>query len=303
MDAPSTTPHDAVFKQFLMHAETARDFLDIHLPAELRELCDLDTLHLESGSFIEESLKGHSTDVLYSVQMQGNPGYLHVVIEHQSKPDKKMAFRMMRYSIAAMHRHLEADHDKLPLVVPILFYQGEATPYPLSMCWFDMFYSPELARRVYNNPFPLVDITITPDDEIMQQHIRQRDLMLLLEQLVTLIDEGYTSGSQLVAMQNYMLQRGHTEQADLFYGVLRDRETGGKSMMTLAQWFEEKGIEKGIEKGMEKGMEKGIEKGIQQGRQEERQEFALRLLSKGMSREDVAEMANLPLAEIDKLIN
>ncbi|MFA7858798.1 ISNCY family transposase, partial [Escherichia coli] len=62
-------------------------------------------------------------------------------------------------------------------------------------------------------------------------------------------------------------------------GVLRDRETGGESMMTLAQWFEER------------------------GRQEERQEFVLRLLNKGMSREDVAEMANLPLAEIDKLIN
>ena len=84
-------------------------------------------------------------------------------------------------------------------------------------------------------------------------------------------------------MQNYMLQRGHTEQADLFYGVVRDRETGGESMMTLAQWFEEKGI--------------------QQGRQEVSQEFALRLLSKGMSREDVAEMVNLPLAEIDKMIN
>ena len=58
-------------------------------------------------------------------------------------------------------------------------------------------------------------------------------------------------------------------------------------MMTLAQWFEEK----------------GIEKGIQQGRQEVSQEFAQRLLSKGMSREDVAEMANLPLTEIDKVIN
>ncbi|MDD0181229.1 Rpn family recombination-promoting nuclease/putative transposase, partial [Shigella flexneri] len=34
-------------------------------------------------------------------------------------------------------------------VVPILFYQGEATPYPLSMCWFDMFYSPELASKTY----------------------------------------------------------------------------------------------------------------------------------------------------------
>ncbi|RXB67012.1 ISNCY family transposase, partial [Escherichia coli] len=38
-------------------------------------------------------------------------------------------------------------------------------------------------------------------------------------------------------------------------------------------------------------------------RQEVRQEYALRFLSKGMSREDVAEMANLPLAEVDKLIS
>lgn len=53
-------------------------------------------------------------------------------------------------------------------------------------------------------------------------------------------------------------------------------------MMTLAQWFEE---------------------GDSAGRQEVSQEFALRLLSKGMSREDVAEMVNLPLAEIDKMIN
>ena len=299
MQKPTTsTPHDAVFKKFLGHPDTARDFLDTYLPASLHELCDLDTLKLEPGSFIEEDLRASYSDVLWSLKTRTGKGHIYALIEHQSSPDAHMAFRMMRYAIATMQKHLDAGHKTLPLVVPILFYQGEATPYPLSMCWFDMFYSPELARRVYNSPFPLVDITITPDDEIMQhrriailellqKHIRQRDLMLLLEQLVTLIDEGYTSGSQLVAMQNYMLQRGHTEQADLFYGVLRDRETGGESMMTLAQWFEEK----------------GIEKGIQQGRQEERQEFALRLLSKGMSREDVAEMTNLSLAEIDKVIN
>ena len=42
--APTSTPHDAVFKTFLRHPETARDFLQIHLPASLRELCDLQTL-------------------------------------------------------------------------------------------------------------------------------------------------------------------------------------------------------------------------------------------------------------------
>lgn len=42
----NTTPtlHDAVFKQFLIHPETARDFLDIHLLPELRKICDLNTL-------------------------------------------------------------------------------------------------------------------------------------------------------------------------------------------------------------------------------------------------------------------
>ncbi len=63
---------------------------DTFQAAELRELCDLNTLHLESGSFIEESLaKGTQHGRALSAQMQGNPGYLHVVIEHQSKPDKK----------------------------------------------------------------------------------------------------------------------------------------------------------------------------------------------------------------------
>ncbi len=54
----TSTPHDAVFKQFLTQADTARDFLAIHLPPALRQRCDLDTLQLESASFIEESLAG-----------------------------------------------------------------------------------------------------------------------------------------------------------------------------------------------------------------------------------------------------
>ena len=66
-----------------------------------------------------------------------------------------------------------------------------------------------------------------------------------------------------------------------------DIKTRRETRQTLAQWFEEKGFQEGLQKV----------------RQEVRQEFAQRLLSKGMLREDVAELANLPLTEIDKLIN
>lgn len=292
----SVAPHDAVFKQFLMHPDTARDFLDIHLPAEIREICDLSTLKLEPGNFVEENLKAQYSDVLYSLNMQEKPGYLHILIEHQSSPDKKMTFRMIRYAIAAMHRHLEAGHDQLPLVVPILFYQGKTSPYPFSMCWLDMFASPALAKRLYSEPFPLVDITVIPDDEIMQhrrvavlellqKHIRQRDLMGLLERLVTLFRAEYTTKSQMVTLLNYMLYSGHTEQPNVFYRELAKRTPQEESMMTLAEWFEDQGKQKGIKTGIQTG----------------EMRVALRLLESGMSQEFVAKMTDLSLEEIEKL--
>lgn len=65
----SPTPHDAIFKQLLAHTDTARDFIDIHLPADLRAQCDLNTLQLESGNFIEEDLRAYYSDVLYSLKI------------------------------------------------------------------------------------------------------------------------------------------------------------------------------------------------------------------------------------------
>lgn len=217
--SPTSTPHDAVFKKFLRHADTARDFLDIHLPSSLRPLCDLETLRLESASFIEEDLRACYSDVLWSLKTTAGEGYIYVVIEHQSSPDAHMAFRLMRYAIAAMQRHLDAGHKRLPLVVPMLFYHGIATPYPYSLCWLDGFTHPVHARRLYATAFPLVDITAIPDDEIvqhrrvallefMQKHVRQRDLTKLVEQIITILVKEYTNDSQLKTLFNYLVYSG-----------------------------------------------------------------------------------------------
>ncbi|EBQ4752971.1 Rpn family recombination-promoting nuclease/putative transposase [Salmonella enterica subsp. diarizonae] len=293
MELISNTPHDAFFKQFLMHPDTARDFLDIHLPAEIRGICDLDTLRLESSHSVEESLKEQYSDVLYSVKMQGTSGYIHVLIEHQSTADKKMAFRMMRYAIAAMNRLLKDENGPLPLVVPLLFYQEKTSPYPLSMSWLDMFALPELARRIYSEPFPLVDITVIPDDDIMQ-HRR----IALLERLVTLISAEYTTESQLNSLLSYMVQRGHTDQPQVFYRELANRLPQEESMMTLAEWFEEQGMQKGVREGMLEGKREGL----QEGKTEERRNIARRMLESGMTREAVAQITTLTDDEIEQII-
>jgi predicted transposase/invertase (TIGR01784 family) len=61
---------------------------------------------------------------MWSLKTASGEGYIYVVIEHQSSPDAQMAFSLMRYAIAAMQRHLDAGHKRLPLVVPMLFYHG-----------------------------------------------------------------------------------------------------------------------------------------------------------------------------------
>lgn len=115
-----------------------------------------------------------------------------------------MALRLMRYAVAGMQRHLEAGHKPLPLVIPILFYIGKRSPYPYSTRLFDEFDNPALAAKVYGNAFPLVDVTVIPDEEIMrhrsiaaltllQKHIHQRDIATLTERLATLLMADYLS--------------------------------------------------------------------------------------------------------------
>ncbi len=67
MKKTTATPHDAVFKAFLTHPATAQDFLLLHLPPALPQLCDLDILQLESGSFVEEGLSACYSDVPFSM--------------------------------------------------------------------------------------------------------------------------------------------------------------------------------------------------------------------------------------------
>ncbi len=162
-----TSIHDGLFKSFLTVPETTKDFLEAHLPAHIKARCDLNTLELQSGSFLEDDLRGYYSDVLYAMKTEDGIGYVYSLIEHQSRPDKHMAFRLTRCAIAARQQHLDAGHEHLPLVVPLLFYHGKKSPYPYSTNWLDEFINPELAKALYSEPYPLVDITVISDDDII----------------------------------------------------------------------------------------------------------------------------------------
>ncbi|WP_318386002.1 Rpn family recombination-promoting nuclease/putative transposase [Enterobacter sp.] len=303
--ADAATPHDAVFKTFLSRTETARDFLEIHLPPSLMRLCNLETLHLESGNFIEDDLRPYYSDILYSLETTGGRGYVYVLVEHQSSPDKHMAFRLMRYAVAAMQQHLDAGHKKLPLVIPMLFYQGRRSPYPWSLNWLEGFSDPGIARELYGNAFPLVDITVIPDDDIMQhrsmaaltliqKHIRQRDMAQLLDKLAHLLLRDHLSRQQITVLVKYMVQAGETQDVQTLLSTLAQRvPKHGEKLMTMAEAL------KLI--GRNEGLQQGIQQGIQEGQRAARLEIARQMVRKGLDSSTILEMTGLSKDELQQL--
>lgn len=84
-------------------------------------------------------------------------------------------------------------------MIPVLFYTGKRSPYPFSTRWLDEF--DEQAST-----FPLVDLTVIPDDEIaghrnmaaltlLQKHIHQRELVYRLSPILL---AAYLSSSQVI---------------------------------------------------------------------------------------------------------
>lgn len=305
-------PHDALFKQFLSDMDIARDFLSIHLPPIVQPHCDFSTLQLESASFIDEELRARVSDMLYSLRTTQGSGYIYCVIEHQSKPDKLMAFRLLRYSLAAMQRHLAQGHKTLPLVVPLLFYHGRRSPYPYSLNWLENFADPPLAQRLYTTAFPLIDLTAIPDDEIkthrrvallelVQKHIRTRDMLELARDIGLLFERWRLPPVQQRALWFYIARVGKTSDSAAFIDAVTAPLTTHKEeiMETIAQQLERIGFEKGVQHGMNQGIEHGIEQGMKTSERR----IARQLLLGGMERSQVQQVTQLSDAEMQTLFD
>ena len=204
-----------------------------------------------------------------------------------------MSFRLMRYAIAAMQRHLEAGNDTLPLVIPVLFYHGKQSPWQGSMNWLDHFEDSATALQLYSTPFPLVDVTVIPDDEIMQhrsmaaltlvqKHIRQRDMAQLLDKLTRLFMLNKMSGQQLTVLVNYMVQAGNTQDVQtLLYKLAQRVPQHGDKLMTMADQLKQIGREEGKRIAI--------------------LDIAKAMLKRGLDTDAIMEMTGLSKDELQKL--
>ena len=163
--------------------EHAAAELRVVLPTELVALIDFSTLKLCPGSFIDQTLGGSQSDLLFSAQLAGKPALLYLLFEHQSTPDRLLALRLLRYVVRVLERHVDEAATvsaalPLPVVVPVVLYHGEvgwSAPTRLE----DLFDSQLIAEAGISELIPRLGFVLDDLSQVSDEELAARALGLL----------------------------------------------------------------------------------------------------------------------------
>ena len=124
--------HDAAHKHIYILPEVTADLLRLVLP-DWADRLDFETLEDASSEFFNADHDKHVGDMVWRVQLRGGrksgerPSLL-ILIEFQSRMDRRMARRMREYADLLLARLIRRGHPRreggLPWVLPIVVYNG-----------------------------------------------------------------------------------------------------------------------------------------------------------------------------------
>ena len=135
--------------------------------------------------------------------------------------------------------------------------------------------------------------------ELIQKHIRDRDLIGMVDRITTLLVRGFTNDSQLQTLFNYLLQCGDTSRFTRFIQEIAERSPLQKEiLMTIAERLRQEGHQIGWQEGKIEGWQEGKLEGLQEGMHEQAIKIALRMLEQGFEREIVLAATQLTDADI-----
>ncbi|REG26159.1 putative transposase/invertase (TIGR01784 family) [Archangium gephyra] len=120
-------PHDLFVRYTFGQPERAAAELRAALPPQVVSQVDWSTLRREPGSVVDPELRETQSDLLFSARLSGGrPLLFYLLMEHQSRVDRWMALRMLRYVVRQLEHWRKANPGsaRLPVVIPLVMYHG-----------------------------------------------------------------------------------------------------------------------------------------------------------------------------------
>ena len=117
------SPHDKYFKQLFSQKSEMKEFLANGLP-QVAKLLDLNTLQLETTSYIDKKLNVGFSDLVYNCQYSHNIEIkICLLFEHKSYIVNNPYLQLLGYMLNIWEQNIKQKQKLMP-IIPILFYNG-----------------------------------------------------------------------------------------------------------------------------------------------------------------------------------
>ena len=114
--------HDKIFRTILGKKQEAVTFINKTIKTNLK----IEEIEQYNSSFVNDVFGNEEADIVYKIKERG----IFFLIEHQTKIDYSMPYRLLKYQVAIMESAIDENKIrnksyKIPLVIPIVLYTGD----------------------------------------------------------------------------------------------------------------------------------------------------------------------------------
>ena len=304
--------HDKVFRKILSDKIEVAKFLNEQLKTNLKP----EDIEQYNSSYINTLMQNEEADVVYKLKSKNE----FFLIEHQSKVDYRMPFRILKYEMAIVENAIDEKECKkkdylYPRVNAIVLYTGKQK-WNVAKTFNEAQVSSILEKAIKFAKYILVDINNYTEEKLLETPSFMTKALLIekakdneqianyIEKIVEIINkdkENYSDNMKeifKIMLTQIIKNKIGKEKTDEF---LKKLNIGGdKDMMAVFETIQQDN-KRIYRRGKKDGIVEGIKKGISQGIMENSIAIAKKLLSRNNSKEEVAEITGLKIEEIEKL--
>ena len=287
--------HDKIFRTVLDKKTDVSKFLNKFLGLNIKT----EELEKYNSSYIDPKFKNKEADIVYRIKDKN----IFLLIEHQTKIDKKMPIRLHEYSTEIMASAMEENKYKsIPSVVPIVLYTGKTKWKIENETIEKQHFFKEV--KLIDGEFNLIDINDFSKKELLEDDIFITKMMLVekckdeiemvqaLEKIENKIKEEDKSTFRRIVKEIWSLRIG-TENANK---ILEKIEEGSGNMMAVMEMLLAEN-----EKYINIGRQEGMKKGRLEGGKQKIKEIVQKMLAENFTKEMIMKITGLKKEEIEEI--
>ncbi len=228
---------------------------------------------MSKDSFVDEELRNHFSDLLYTVQHRTGDLHLYLLFEHKSAPDQWISLQLLRYMVKIwdLHRKQHPKTKRLPAILPLVLYHGYnkwqiPQEFNAILAQNDDCFKPYTPNFLYL----LHDFSFRSNEEIrgkailrltlqLLKHIKDPQLADKLPEIINLLQE---VGSKQTALEILELLLRYVVKGTKQFSEQDMTKIFEKASMedTIMKTFIDEYIEQGMKQGLQQGMQQGSNK-------------------------------------------